>query len=61
MIPTEPIIPRGIRIGDKTHHQDHAIYPLSFKPMKRIVSNARILPAVYVIAVLLFRKFFKIG
>ena len=29
----------GIHIGDNTHHHDKLIYPVSFRPMKRTVSN----------------------
>jgi hypothetical protein len=32
-------IPPQIHIGDNTHHQDHAITPVSFSVIKSIVSN----------------------
>lgn len=43
-----PIIPRtptttaiGNQIGDKTHHHDQSMYPVSFSPIKRTDSNSK--------------------
>lgn len=34
-------IPVGINMGDKTHHQDHFMYPVSFKPINRTVNKPK--------------------
>jgi hypothetical protein len=34
-------IAQGIRIGERTHHQDQLITPTSFRVIKTMVSNPR--------------------
>jgi hypothetical protein len=53
MISTMPrMIASGIHRGESTHHQDHVIYPVSFKVMKirvRIERNGKLFVAVVVV------------
>jgi hypothetical protein len=38
------------QMGDKTHHQDHVIYPVSLRPINKIVkSPTNPIPPVFVV------------
>jgi len=53
-------IPKEIHSGDNTHHHDQVMYPVSFNPIKRIVSNpAKPIPPLRVLLLLIVFSFVK--
>jgi len=49
-----------IQMGDRTHHHDHAIYPVSFRPMKSTVKRpTNPMPPDDVVVLLLILLFYS--